>query len=161
MKDPKNKRRFTQFLSRTIMRTRWVCTRLLERNWIFMKNPLSFRISSKWARHPLFKLSPTRLRRRGWSFFFKSQRMNVSIRMRRSSQEILLRPRSGVRSRLPPHLIFPLRSFCFLFFNKIKYLLKYVLVNSVLPEYCEVDDPRLQDAFLAKLGFYTNLPPLR
>ena len=164
VKDSKSKRRFTQLLSRMIIRTRWLSTRHFERNWIFTKTALSFQMLSKWARHPLLNLSLTRPRQRGWSFSFKSQRMNASIQMRRSSQEILLRPKGGLRSRLRPHLISPSHSFCFFFgFNttlNIECLLKYDLVYSVLPEHCEVNDPNLQDSFLAKLGFYTDLPPL-
>ena len=110
MKDSKSKRRFTQLLWRTIIRTHWLSTRHFERNWIFTKIALNFPMLSKWARHPLLKLSPTRLRPRGWSFFFKSQRMNASIRMRRSSQQILLRRKGGLRSRLRPCPIFPPRS---------------------------------------------------
>ena len=34
-------------------------------------------------------------------------------------------------------------------------------VYSVLPQHCEVNDPKLQDAFLVSLGFYDGLPPLR
>ena len=113
MKDSRNKRRSTQLLSRTIIRMRWLSTRHFERDWISTKTALSFRMSSKWARHPLLKLSPTRLRLTEWSFFFKSQRMNAPIRMKRSSQEILLRPKGGVRSRLRSRPISPSRSLFF------------------------------------------------
>lgn len=120
-KDSKSKRRFTQLLSRMIIRTHWLSTRHFERNWIFTKTALSFRMSSKWAHHPLINLSLTRPRQRGWSFSFKSQRMNASIQMRRSFQEILLRPKGGLRSRLRPRLISPSRSFCFFFLGSIQH----------------------------------------
>jgi len=48
----------------------------------------------------------------------------------------------------------------FMFINVFKCILKFVVV-SVLPKTCEVNDPRLQDAWLIEKGHYANLPPLR
>jgi len=41
------------------------------------------------------------------------------------------------------------------------FILYISFVYSVLPQHCEVNDPKLQDAFLVSLGFYDGLPPLR